>query len=853
MNKHKPIIRTVLSVLLPLLLFSAALFALSRQLHALHLHEIKESFSAIPRFRIALALFISACGYLLLTGYDWLALRHLRVTLPFRKTANASFISTSISYNVGLNILASGALRFRLYSYYGLTPIQIGQIIPFCSLSFWTGYCLIGGLLLLLYPLTLPAAFAPVLHLKPLFGAALLVVFSCYLLLSLFRKSVRIRSHEFRLPVFSMVLRQVAVSSMDWVLASAVLFALLPQGAGIPFLQVLSVFLLGQTMGLVSGVPGGLGVFESAVLFLFSPVLGAYHTAGLLLAYRLIYYIIPFAAGVLLLFVHEVTVRAEMLLKAGQAVTQKASFIIPPLFSLFSFLGGIVLLFSGATPPVMERFHLLFDLIPLPVIEMSTFLNSVAGALLLILSLGLWRRLDRAYLLTLVMLVLGALFSMLKALDWEEAAVLMGMFILLLPSRRHFYRHASLFSEGLTPGWFLAVSLVAVSFLWLGLFSYKHVDYSHDLWWQFSTDGHAPRYLRAAAGALSMIVFSGVAFMLRASVPSMAPATGADLERVTGILAAGGTVDGNLALLNDKRLLFSDSGRSFLMYGVSGRSWVCLGDPVGPADEARDLAWKFRELSDMHGGWVVFYEVGPDHLPVYLDMGLRLVKLGEKARVDLSLFSMEGHSFKRLRNTVNKLDKEGLVFSVIPATQVAERLPSLRKISDAWLSEKSTREKGFSLGFFSEDYLKRFPLALVEKAGETVAFANLWEAADKSTLSVDLMRYVPGVEEGFMDYLFIKLILHGKAGGFRSFDMGMAPLSGMEERSLAPLWHKFGARLFSHGERFYNFQGVRFFKEKFHPQWEPRYLASPGGLMLPRIFIHLSTLISGGLKGSVAK
>ena len=84
-----------------------------------------------------------------------------------------------------------------------------------------------------------------------------------------------------------------------------------------------------------------------------------------------------------------------------------------------------------------------------------------------------------------------------------------------------------------------------------------------------------------------------------------------------------------------------------------------MGDPVGSKEEAREILWKFRELSHRHDGWTVFYEVSPLYLPYYLDMGLKVVKIGEKARVPLESFSMEGHTFKRMRNMVNRIEKEG--------------------------------------------------------------------------------------------------------------------------------------------------------------------------------------------------
>ena len=134
-----------------------------------------------------------------------------------------------------------------------------------------------------------------------------------------------------------------------------------------------------------------------------------------------------------------------------------------------------------------------------------------------------------------------------------------------------------------------------------------------------------------------------------------------------------------------------------------------------------------------------------------------------------------------------------------------------------------------------------------------VAFADLWLGADKEEFSPDLMCYLPDAPKGIMEYLFVQLMLWGKAEGYRWFSLGMAPLSGLEDHDLAPLWNRLGAFVLRHGEHFYNFQGLRRYKEKCGPEWEPKYIACPGGLALPRVFMNVATLISGGIKGVVAK
>jgi phosphatidylglycerol lysyltransferase len=289
------------------------------------------------------------------------------------------------------------------------------------------------------------------------------------------------------------------------------------------------------------------------------------------------------------------------------------------------------------------------------------------------------------------------------------------------------------------------------------------------------------------------------------------------------------------------------------MYGIEGRSWVALGDPVGTPDEQEELAWGFREAAVRSGARPVFYEVGPEHLPLYIDLGLTLLKLGEQGRVDLRDFTIEGKPRAKIRQAVRACEKQGCRFELVAAADVAPLLPRLRVVSDAWLAEKRTREKGFSLGRFDPQYLRHFPMALVWRGDEIIAFANVLGSGAREELSIDLMRHVPDAPNGIMDFLFAQLMRWGAAEGYRWFNLGMAPMSGFEPRALAPVWTRIGALLYRHGEHFYNFRGLRRYKEKFQPHWEPRYLAAPGGLALPAVLTNVAALISGGIAGVIVK
>jgi phosphatidylglycerol lysyltransferase len=321
---------------------------------------------------------------------------------------------------------------------------------------------------------------------------------------------------------------------------------------------------------------------------------------------------------------------------------------------------------------------------------------------------------------------------------------------------------------------------------------------------------------------------------------------------VIEIVATDERSDANLALLGDKRFIFSDDDQACVMFGTEGNSWVSMGDPIGLPASSDDAAWKFVEACDQQGVWPVFYQVDHSSLGRYIEMGMSMLKLGEEARVPLATCSLDSFS-RNIRRINRKSIEAGLTFQVVPRTSVTQWMPQLKTISTAWLGEKSTAEKGFSLGLFEETYLSNFDVALIMQNEKPVAFANIWKAADGTELSPDLMRYFPDAPRGVMEFLFVQMMLWGKDQGYAWFSLGMAPLSGVDSRRLGPTWNRVSSLMYRHGEHFYNFQGLRGYKEKFHPQWFPRYLASPGGIATPQILTNVSTLISGGLMGLIKR
>jgi phosphatidylglycerol lysyltransferase len=852
-------VRPALGSVLGVLLFAAALWVLRHEIRAYSYREVMSALRALPRWRLALGFLLTAASYSVLTGYDSLAFRYLGLALRYRQIALASFLGYAFSHNVGASFIGGGAVRFRLYSSWGLSATEIATIVAFNGITFWLGFLLLSGIALVVEPPALLPALGLSARTGPFFGVVGLGVVVGYVAWSALRRTpLRWGTFELRIPPLPLTVVQITLSAFDWTLASGVLYVLLPSSPTLTFADFLGAFLLAQMAGLASHLPGGLGVFETVIVLLLAPHLPGSAVLGSLVAYRVLYYLLPLLLAGALLGGHELLRRRAVVRRVGGIFGRVVPEVVPQALAITTFLGGVILLASGATPAKHGRLGWLQNVLPLPVLELSHFLGSLAGVGLLLLARGLQRRLDAAYVGTVALLAAGIGFSLLKGLDWEEAAFLTLMLAALLPCRSHFYRRASLFDESFTAGWSLAIALVVLGSWWLLLLSYRHVQYSNELWWQFEFTANAPRALRATTAAMVVLAGAGLARLLRPAAPEAPQPTADDLSRVQALAATAPRTYAHLALLGDKALLFqrdpTGAPRGFLMYGIEGRSWVAMGDPVGPPADVRELAWRFRELADRHAGWTIFYEVASENLPLYLDLGLSLLKLGEEARVPLAGFSLDGGARKQLRQTHRRVANDGCTLAIVPAAEVAPLLPELRGVSDSWLVEKNTREKGFSLGFFDADYLQRGPVAVVRNGGAVVAFANILLGGSGEEVSVDLMRYRPDTSPpGVMDYLFIELMLWGRERGYRWFNLGMAPFSGFEVRTLAPLWSRAGAFLFRQGEHFYNFQGVRQYKAKFDPVWEPRYLASPGGLALPRMLANVAALVSGGLGGVVRK
>jgi len=843
--KHRKLAQ-IIGPLISITVLVLAVLLIHNKLRAFSYREISTTLHSIPATSILLAVGLTLLGYIVMSYYDFLALSYIGRKIRYLDIAVSSFISYAFSNNMGFPLI-TGAIRYRLYSALELSAFEIAKVVAFCTFTLWSGFVLLSGMVFALgaekLPVGLPLANPPLRLVGIVFITAIVLYLAA---LHWKRGELRFRQWSITMPEPKTGYAQLLVSSADWIIAGLVLYVLLPAGHNLHFLTFFSFFLLAQFIGVISQVPGGLGVFESVLLVLLQGWFPIPLIIGIMLAFRVIYYLIPLGLAMLIFGGMEMFRQKRLVSHVLKFYDAILGPIAPQFFAIISFLGGLMLLFSGATPALRDRLFLLHRFVPIPVMELSHFIGSIVGIALLLLARGLQKRLNSAYFLTILAMVLGILVSLLKGLDYEEAVALGLMLIALLPCYRHFYRHTHFINQPLSFSWIVSICMALASTLWLGFFSYKHIQYSGDLWWRFSLHSDASRFLRMTVGILGFIFIYAILRLFSRINPHAIPEP--DMALITNLVGTSDQTYANLAFLGDKKFFLNDQKTAFLMYATEGRSWVVMGDPIGNKADIPELAWQFYEYCDRYGAYPVFYEVSTEFLNLYLDMGLALIKIGESAKVDLTTYDINSPGHKRRRRTLRTVEATGCTFSLAFPSENPELIPVLKGISDAWQKEKHSKERGFSLGFFSPQYLQRFPVGIVTCEGKCVAFANLWETKDKTELSVDMMRYIPGINLDVMEYLFIKLMLWGKENGYQRFDLGMAPLSGLQYRTLAPLWHKLGSVVFQYGSPIHKLQGLRKYKEKFNPEWHPMYIASPGGFALPEILINLITLISRGYR-----
>jgi phosphatidylglycerol lysyltransferase len=795
------------------------------ELRTIHPGEVRGAFHRLDSAWLAIAALATLLNIGVMGLYDVIIFAHTRSRWFDRWRYGA--VSFAWSNFLTLGPLAGPAIRFWLYRPAVDRPSDLEGGVVSIATAFTAG---LGGWTVA--ALLLPDAGGPrwsVFLAAVAFGTTLAAVYVA--------RAVINRIERLAMPSGgpTAALRLALVGWLDWLLA-AVAFTACLRGTGVsmPVIRSIRVFFFGQAVGLASFVPGGFG---SADAFWIArlPLETSVSTAALI-AYRVIYYVVPWVMASLLLL-GWATRRANKRLELARRL-------------LAGIVGaaGLLILLSAASFSLRSRFTLLSEYVPLPVVEVSHLAAAATGVLLLVLARGMARGYQAALNATVVLLVLGAGFSIMKGLDWEEAVVLALVAGLAVSQRPIFERR----SRG---GWVdsrdVGVAFAALMvFILVGTFAFRvRMPTVTDI----STFGaghwveiERNQFLRSAT-ALLLVFAAGAAYVLM-RVPVRftrlsEEEVGRTLERHAVL---GGDTNAMLVACGDKDV-FIDRDRGLCLYRTIGPYLVVFADPVVATPAERHA---FLNALFDHAGTLdrrpVFYQVSLNWIPPLHDRGYAFFKLGEEAHVWLEKVTLDGPAGKEYRQFLRRAERDQVRFRVFPPYEVERVLPELADISAGWLESKGVRERQFSLGYFDADYVRRFPCAVVEdQSGRIIAFANVLLGPKREELSVDLMRYRDDAPR-VMDFMFTSLFLYGKERGYKRFNMGMAPLASVGEIRGAHTRERLANLFFQHGETWYNFQGLRLYKEKFGPEWVPRYMAYQNAWEWPVAISHVSALIAGG-------
>jgi phosphatidylglycerol lysyltransferase len=526
---------------------------------------------------------------------------------------------------------------------------------------------------------------------------------------------------------------------------------------------------------------------------------------------------------------------------------------------------GVVNVLSAITPSLADRLKIIESFIPFGITTGGHLTSALAGFALLVLSIGLSRRKQLSWVLTLAVLVISILVHLLKGLDYEEAFLALLLTGLLVYTRPHF--HALSDKPSIRQGIQIALASLGFTIVYgvIGFYILdRHYSVNFGFWAalrqtvtmfiEFYNPGLQPitgfgRYFADSIYVVGAVTMGYALLMLLRPVLSRRAITEEEKAHAEEIVRSHGhTSLARFTLFDDKLFFFSEGG-SMISYVVENRAALALGDPIGPLEDAPPTIASFKKFCSFNDWLAVFYQVMPDHLETYRSAGFDSIPIGREAIIDLASFTLNGSENKTLRNSYNKMARLGYRYDVVQPPYSARMMRELSSISDEWLVGRGTTELRFSLGWFDEAYLNTCPILLVrDREGFIEAFANIVTEFTANEIAVDLMRHRLVSESGLMDFMFVSLFQWAQEQKFQTFNLGLSALSGVGENVSDPLVERTIDYIFRNLNSFYNFHGLHSFKEKFHPAWSPRYLIYPNTASLP---VVSTAILRANLGGSL--
>lgn len=818
MNKHK------------LLKWIKIVFALA--IFIIVMKEFKNVFASFDmtilkryadKLTISNLLIIAALGmisYLPLSFYDFILKKRVGIKLNNKKLYKYSLIASSIASIAGFGGSTAIALKTNFYKdHVKDTKLLVKEITKIVALNL-TGFSMVC----FIYVIT---NFSDVRLDK--FVSIMTVLISTYFpILSIYLIFKFIKGSQEEKADIKDSVQVMAISALEWATTIFLIYSIMRiLGEPVSIAKFLPIFVVAIVAAIVSMAPGGIGSFDITLL-LGLKALGVSPEKVLLaiFLYRVSYYIIPLILG-LILYAQDYFENLDEEVK--DIITTTLSKIAHIIIILLVLLSGVSLLISEASPDLAKKFYIVNKFSYFSVVHIPQRISIIIGFLLIAVSRVMTYKSKGIYKITLVLITGAVLLTLVMDPNYYRSIYLIIVALLIWASKKQFYRESFVMRWGV----FAQDVILMISFLILYIYTvYANLNGKIGKLPIANYKIQSIKHYGASLLGFSICGFLIALFLLwmlyRINKDNDFPRRTLDeyQNEVTDIINKfGGSPVIHYVYLKDKFVYINESKDVLLQYQISANKIIILGNPVGNKEKIFETIQEFYNLADLYGYVPVFTAIDKTMMPDLHETGYEFMKLGEDALVDLKKFTLEGRKMKSVRNAISRVEKEGYTFELIKPPFSESFFEELKAVSDEWLDGR--HEKGFYIGFFDKEYLSKQPIAIVRnKDNEIKGFSNLMPMYDNDqTLSIDLMRFSHDTCNGIMDFIFVNLFKWGQEEGYSRFNMGMAPLSNVGRSKYSFLSEKVASQIYSHGQNFYSFEGLKKFKEKYCDIWEGKYMA----------------------------
>ena len=758
----------------------------------------------------------------------------ISVFIPASTVTNIFFFNKDIEKNQGID---------KAYIYYASTIFSV---------------CSIASSILIAIPAAVILLLKNNLRENFILGLVIIVLILVgliYVIMSIIRKGSVFKLLQKKSPQIALSLEELLTHPLDKI----ALYMVLGLSCVIEVIGVMQLYIAMMALNISPSITVAIiGYSLVLVILMTSPLLKGVGAIELALTYVLTLFGFAAVGALSVAFLFRFfEFWSVLVLGVFALLFKKNGLFLQLLAPVLLFFLGVVNIISATTPALVERMKYLVDFIPRNIIEVSNTMVVVIGIVLIFTAVTLVQGYRNSYYLALSLTIFSIIGHLFKGVDYEEASMSLITAVVLVYQRKdYFIRTVPLKFPKLELAIAVFTGVLIYGIGGFYLLDFRHFNENFTLWnsvvktfqsialmnIHLNATTHFARYFLLS---LNILGISSLIYLFWVGFKAFKTNDATDeskFKRAKQMVQDFGISPMDyFKTLPDKQLYFFENNDGFISFKATRKYMVVLENPVCIDTSPKNIIKHIKEFESFalsNNRNVIYYRVSEASRDIYESMGRKLLFLGEDAIVNLNSFTLEGGDAKPMRNAINKMIKSGYIFKINHSPQSDDFLHQLTFVSNDWLKEKNHKEFCFSQGIFNLVVLKQQTILTVENGeGKILAFLNVISGI-KGELNFDLMRKLADAPNGIMDFLFISMIKHYKDEGYSALNLGMVPLSGIDdpqnfpERAMKLAYDKF--------KQFDHYKSLRSFKEKFKPEWIKLYFVYDNDMDL----VNLPTVLN---------